>query len=145
MKKKTNSANELKDKAKADKRFKKTALDREAVEKEIALKYAEINNIDETDENSETKKLIVKMNGLYKAGFILLMICIPLFLSSIAVAYLYDKWFSAVFSGGGAFLAFLGIIFVMKSKEKQVDIKVVPNKTDEIQNISDETELTENF
>ena len=140
MKKKTNSANKLKDKAKADKRLKKTALDREAFEKEIALKYAEINNIDETDENSETKKLIVKMNGLYKAGFILLMICIPWVLSSIAVAYLYDKWLSAVFSGGGAFLAFLGIIFVMKSKEKQVDIKIVPSKTDEIQNISDETE-----
>lgn len=60
-----------------------------------------------------------KMNGLYKTGFILLMVCIPLFLAAIGVAYLYDIYFSVIFSGSGAFLAFLGIIFTMASKPKK--------------------------
>ena len=61
-----------------------------------------------------------KMNGLYKTAFILLMVCIPMFLAAIVVAYLFDKiYLSAVFSGGGAFLAFIGIIFAAVSKPKK--------------------------
>lgn len=61
-----------------------------------------------------------KMNGLYKVGFILLMVCIVMLIASIIVAYLLKRpGFSAVFSAGGAFLAVLGIIFVMLSKPKK--------------------------
>lgn len=63
-----------------------------------------------------------KMNGFYKAGFIILMACIPLFIVAVIVAYLLDNiYLSSVFSGSGAFLAFLGIIFVMKSKPKKIN------------------------
>lgn len=61
-----------------------------------------------------------KMNGLYKVGFILLMVCIVMLIASIIVAYLLKRpGVSAVFSAGGAFLAVLGIIFVMLSKPKK--------------------------
>lgn len=61
-----------------------------------------------------------KMNGLYITGFILLMVCIAMLIAAIITAYLLERpIFSAVFSAGGAFLAFLGIIFVMKSKSKK--------------------------
>ena len=60
-----------------------------------------------------------KMNGLFKAGFILLMVCIPMFLASLIVAYLlYEAYLSVIFSGGGAFLAFVGIILTMFSQPK---------------------------
>lgn len=65
-----------------------------------------------------------KMNFLYKIAFILLMLCIPLFLTAIVVAYLLEEiYFSAVFSAGGAFLAFVGIILVMFSKPKKIKEK----------------------
>lgn len=61
-----------------------------------------------------------KMNGLFKTGFILLMVCVAMLIAAIITAYLLERpKFSAVFSAGGAFLAFLGIIFVMKSKSKK--------------------------
>ena len=61
-----------------------------------------------------------KMNGLFKTGFILLMVCVAMLIAAIITAYLLERpLFSAVFSAGGAFLAFLGIIFVMKSKSKK--------------------------
>ena len=61
-----------------------------------------------------------KMNGLFKTGFILLMVCIAMLIAAIIVAYLLERPnLSAVFSAGGAFLAFLGIIFVMLSKPKK--------------------------
>ena len=61
-----------------------------------------------------------KMNGLFKTGFILLMVCIGMLIGAIITAYLFEKtYLSAVFSAGGAFLAFLGIIFVMASKPKK--------------------------
>ena len=60
------------------------------------------------------------MNGLFKTGFILLMVCIVLLIAAIIVAYLFQSpYFSAVFSASGAFLALLGIIFVMLSKPKK--------------------------
>ena len=60
------------------------------------------------------------MNGLFKTGFILLMVCIAMLIAAIITAYLFEQtYFSAVFSAGGAFLAFLGIIYVMKSKSKK--------------------------
>lgn len=65
-----------------------------------------------------------KMNGLFKAGFIILLVCIPMFLMALVVAYIYEEvYLSAVFSAGGAFLAFLGIIFVMCSKPKKIKPK----------------------
>lgn len=65
-----------------------------------------------------------KMNGLFKAGFIILLVCIPMFLMALAVAYIFEEiYLSAVFSAGGAFLAFLGIIFVMFSKPKKLKPK----------------------
>lgn len=96
-----------------------TSINDEAMNEESLESFDNIND----EENNNIKKQIIKMNGLYKTGFILLMVCIPMFLSSIAVAYLYNKWLSVVFSGGGAFLAFLGIIFVMKSKVKRIEYK----------------------
>ena len=61
-----------------------------------------------------------KMNGLFKTGFILLMVCVAMLIAAIITAYLFEQtYFSAVFSAGGAFLALLGIIFVMKSKSKK--------------------------
>lgn len=65
-----------------------------------------------------------KMNGLFKAGFIILLVCIPMFLMSLVVAYIFEEiYLSAVFSAGGAFLAFLGIIFIMFSKPKKLKPK----------------------
>lgn len=65
-----------------------------------------------------------KMNGLYKAAFILLLVCLLLFVASIIVAYLLKMpKTSAVFSCGGAFLAFLGIIFAGLSKPKKIKSK----------------------
>ena len=73
-----------------------------------------------------------KMNGLYLTGFILLMVCVAMLIAAIITAYLFEQtYFSAVFSAGGAFLAFLGIIFVMKSKSK---------KEKPVQNVEEEQE-----
>lgn len=71
------------------------------------------------------------MNGLFKTGFILLMVCIVLLIAAIIVAYLFQSpYFSAVFSAGGAFLALLGIIFVMLSKPKK---EKTENNSEELQ------------
>ena len=60
------------------------------------------------------------MNGLFKTGFILLMVCIAMLITAIIVAYLFQSpYFSAVFSASGAFLALLAIIFVKLSKPKK--------------------------
>ena len=73
-----------------------------------------------------------KMNGLYLTGFILLMVCVAMLIAAIITAYLLERpIFSAVFSACGAFLAFLGIIFVMKSKSK---------KEKPVQNVEEEQE-----
>lgn len=70
-----------------------------------------------------------KMNGLFKAGFIILLICIPMFLMALIVSYIYEEiYLSAIFSAGGAFLAFLGIIFVMCSKPKKNKLKKAKRK-----------------
>lgn len=71
------------------------------------------------------------MNGLFKTGFILLMVCIVLLIAAIIVAYLFQSpYFSAVFSVSGAFLALLGIIFVMLSKPKK---EKTENNSEELQ------------
>lgn len=70
-----------------------------------------------------------KMNGLFKTGFIILLVCIPMFLMALVVSYIYEKMYlSAVFSAGGAFLAFLGIIFVMCSKPKKIKPKKIKRR-----------------
>lgn len=61
-----------------------------------------------------------KMNFLYKIAFIILMLAIPLTLCAAATAYLFEQvYLSAVFSAGGAFLMFVGIILAMFSKPKK--------------------------
>lgn len=61
-----------------------------------------------------------KMNVLFKIAFILLCICIPLLIAGIVVAYLFGKLnFSAVFTGSGCVLCFVGIILAMLSKPKK--------------------------
>ncbi len=61
-----------------------------------------------------------KMNVLFKIAFILLCICIPLLITGIIVAYLFGKLnFSAVFTGSGCLLCFVGIILAMLSKPKK--------------------------
>lgn len=62
-----------------------------------------------------------KMNFLYKISFILLILCLPLFIISIIVAYILEKtYFSIVFSSGGALLAIIGIILCMLSNPKKL-------------------------
>ena len=76
-----------------------------------------------------------KMNFLYKTAFILLVICIPLFLIAIAVAYLLEEiYLSAIFSAGGAFLAFVGIILAMLSKPKKVKKKTFEQSENMVDN-----------
>lgn len=75
-----------------------------------------------------------KMNGLFKAGFILLMVCIPMFLASLVVAYLLDEiYLSVIFSGGGAFLALVGIILTMFSKPKVQKIENDELSSDDVE------------
>lgn len=65
-----------------------------------------------------------KMNFLYKISFIILMLAIPLVLCAAATAYLFEQvYLSAVFSAGGAFFMFVGIILAMFSKPKKVKEK----------------------
>ena len=75
-----------------------------------------------------------KMNFLYKTGFILLMICIPMLVGAMVTAYLFEEtYFSAVFSAGGAFLAFIGVILTMLSKpkkEKEKNYAQIDNSVD---------------
>lgn len=85
-----------------------------------------------------------KMNWLYKIGFIILLLCIPMFLAALATAYIFEKvYFSAVFSAGGAFLAFLGIIFVMFSKPKKSKPKKIRKRRLK-KHLQQETEVDEN-
>lgn len=61
-----------------------------------------------------------KMNGLYKTGFILLMVSVCVFIAAIITAYLFERVkLSSLLSAGGAFLCLLGIISVMFSKPKK--------------------------
>lgn len=77
-----------------------------------------------------------KMNGLFKAGFILLMVCIGLLIASIITAYMFEqKYFSSVFSAGGVLLALVGIILVMFSKPKKQ--KPVEEKENSVDNETD--------
>lgn len=83
-----------------------------------------------------------KMNGLFKAGFIILLLCIPMFLAALAVAYILEEvYFSAIFSAGGAFLAFVGIILVMFSKPKKFKPKKIRRNKKHLQR---ENEADEN-
>ncbi len=61
-----------------------------------------------------------RMNIFYKLAFIFLLICILMLVAAIIVAYALEQpVLSVVFSGAGAFLAFLGIIFAAISKPKK--------------------------
>lgn len=74
-----------------------------------------------------------KMNWMFKAGFILLMLCIVLFFVAIIVAYLLKRPnLSTVFSGGGALLAFVGIILTMFSKPKKKNTDIAVDENEEI-------------
>ncbi len=60
-----------------------------------------------------------KMNGLYKAAFIILLVCLLMLIASVVVAYAFNRpKISAIISVSGVFLAFLGIILSAVSKPK---------------------------
>ena len=66
------------------------------------------------------KKNKRRINFIYKISFILCLLCLPLLVISMIVAYLFEEpEFSVIFSASGAFLAFLGIILGMCSKPKK--------------------------
>lgn len=80
-----------------------------------------------------------KMNGLYKTAFILMLVAAALFITATIVAYALEMpYFSAVFSCGGAFLAFLGIIFATCSKPKKRKKHLVTAEFSEENNTDDE-------
>lgn len=85
-----------------------------------------------------------KMNVLFKIAFILLCICIPLLIAGIVVAYLFGRVnFSAVFTGSGCLLCFVGIILAMLSKPKkpkQKQPKFDETAEEEAEKISIDTE-----
>ena len=61
-----------------------------------------------------------KMNALFKIAFILLCVAAALLIIGIVVAYAFNKiYFSAVFTGSGCVLCFIGIILAMLSKPKK--------------------------
>lgn len=65
------------------------------------------------------------MNGLFKTGFILLLLCISCLILSIISAYiLSEQILSALFAVLGCVLAFLGIIFTALSKPKEINDEV---------------------
>ena len=84
------------------------------------------------------------MNVLFKIAFILLCICIPLLIAGIVVAYLFGKLnFSAVFTGSGCLLCFVGIILAMLSKPKKLKKKlpdVQEMQEESVEKISVDTE-----
>lgn len=60
------------------------------------------------------------MNGLFKAAFILLLVCVALLIIAVIVAYLFERpKVSAIFSVSGFLCAFVGIILAMFSKPKK--------------------------
>lgn len=63
-----------------------------------------------------------KMNGLYRAGFILALCCVPCALGAMAAGYLLEKIRLAMLIGGlGALCALVGIILTYYSKPKPDD------------------------
>lgn len=75
----------------------------------------------------------IKMNGLYKTAFILLLVCVVMFIAAIIAAYLIrNQKLSAIFSVIGVFLAFLGIVFATISKPKTVKLKSEQEKNENI-------------
>lgn len=84
-------------------------------------------------QEGEMMKRKIKMNGLYKTAFILLLVCLVMFIAAIIFAYLFRKQvISAVFSVVGVFLAFLGIVFATKSKPKTEKMKSEQENTRKI-------------
>ena len=71
-----------------------------------------------------------KMNALYKISFIFSLVCIPLLVAAIIIAYVFEKTgLSIIFSASGALLAFAGIILGLLSKPKanKTELKSVEN------------------
>ncbi|MCH5300307.1 MAG: hypothetical protein J1E56_03230 [Ruminococcus sp.] len=65
----------------------------------------------------------IRMNFLYKIGFILFVIAITLLIAAMVICLIedaidHDSFLAIIFSMISAFLAFLGIIFTCVSKEK---------------------------
>ena len=61
-----------------------------------------------------------KMNGLYKAAFILLLVGIACLAAAIIVAYVLNKYnFSVAVSGVGCVITFIGIILGWSAKPKE--------------------------
>lgn len=61
-----------------------------------------------------------KMNGLYKASFILMIVCAVMLVASIVVSYALEKVQIAVLIAvGGVVLCVVAIVLAMFSKPKQ--------------------------
>lgn len=70
-----------------------------------------------------------KMNVLFKIAFILLCVAVGLLIAGIVVAYAFNRvYFSAVFTGSGCVLCFIGIILAMLSKPKKPKAPKTPNE-----------------
>ena len=62
----------------------------------------------------------LKMNILYKIGFILMFVCLGLFAASVVVMLVFDRHVPGVLIAvAGAFLCLIAIILTMFSKPKQ--------------------------
>ena len=65
-----------------------------------------------------------KMNGLYKAGFILMLVCLALFILSIVFMLIIENIRAGVIIAvAGVFLCLVAIILTMFSKPKNSEAK----------------------
>ena len=84
----------------------------------------------------------LKMNILYKIGFILMFVCLGLFAASVVVMLVFDRHVPGVLIAvAGALLCLIAIILTMFSKPKKPKAKRIV--AEESENLSAEyTELT---
>ena len=83
-----------------------------------------------------------KMNILYKIGFILMFVCLALFIASVVVILVVEERTAGVLMAvAGVFLCLIAIILTMFSKPKKPKAKRIV--AEESENLSAEyTELT---
>ena len=82
-----------------------------------------------------------KMNILYKIGFILMFVCLALFIASVVVILVVEKRTAGVLMAvAGVFLCLIAIILTMFSKPKKPKYRVDDNSIAEINTV----EMTSN-
>ena len=78
-----------------------------------------------------------KMNILYKIGFIIMFVCLALFIASIVVILVLEQNTAGVLMAvAGVFLCLIAIILTMFSKPKKPKIKIEENFYFEIKNVA---------